>query len=173
MKLSKNQISLAGEFAVLSRLTLRGYDANLTLGNTKGVDILVSDPESDTMFKVEVKTNHQQVLNKPSFSKVHGKVVSGWIMHKKHETLVSPNLFYCFVNIHDDAEKFNFYMVPSKVVAAYVRDQHNLWLKEKKKEGKAVVNSDMRIFRLGIKTEKYPIETPLAERYENNWGFKN
>ena len=39
-KISHNQVSLAGEFAVLSQLALRGYDANLTLGNTKGVDIL-------------------------------------------------------------------------------------------------------------------------------------
>jgi hypothetical protein len=40
--ISKNQVSLAGEFAVLSQLALRGFDANMTLGNTKGVDILVS-----------------------------------------------------------------------------------------------------------------------------------
>jgi len=35
MKLSKNSVSLAGEFAVLSKLALHGYDANMTLGNTK------------------------------------------------------------------------------------------------------------------------------------------
>lgn len=33
--LSNNSIALAGEFAVLSQLTLYGYDANMTLGNTK------------------------------------------------------------------------------------------------------------------------------------------
>ena len=36
--------SLAGEFAALSQLALRGYDANMTLGRTKAVDILVSNP---------------------------------------------------------------------------------------------------------------------------------
>lgn len=45
-KLRTNQISMLGEFAVLSQLALRGYDANLTLGNTKGVDMLVSNPQS-------------------------------------------------------------------------------------------------------------------------------
>lgn len=44
-KLNSNNVSLAGEFAVLSQLALRGYLANMTLGNTKGVDILVAEPE--------------------------------------------------------------------------------------------------------------------------------
>ena len=39
-KPSPNSIALAGEFAVLSQLALGGYDANLTLGHTKNVDIL-------------------------------------------------------------------------------------------------------------------------------------
>ena len=55
-KPSPNSIALAGEFASLSQLTLRGYDANLTLGNTKNVDILVSDPSSGHMYRLEVKT---------------------------------------------------------------------------------------------------------------------
>jgi len=32
--LNSNAISLAGEFAVLSQLVLRGYDANMTLGQS-------------------------------------------------------------------------------------------------------------------------------------------
>ena len=51
-----NSIALAGEFATLAQLALRGFDANLTLGNTKNVDILVSDPRSGKMYKLEVKT---------------------------------------------------------------------------------------------------------------------
>ena len=42
--INTNSISLAGEFAALSQLALRGYDANMTLGRTKSVDILVSNP---------------------------------------------------------------------------------------------------------------------------------
>ncbi len=59
MELSNNSISLAGEFAVLSQLALRGFDANMTLGNTKGVDILLSHQETGKMAKVEVKTHHR------------------------------------------------------------------------------------------------------------------
>ena len=53
--ISKNSVAIAGEFAVLSQLSLRGFDANMTLGHTKGVDILVSDPEKNKMFKVASK----------------------------------------------------------------------------------------------------------------------
>ena len=36
-----NKSNLAGEFYIMSRLFLEGYEATLTLGNTKGIDILL------------------------------------------------------------------------------------------------------------------------------------
>ena len=167
---SANSVSLAGEFAVLSQLALRGYDANMTLGHTKSVDILVSNPVNGKMYQLEVKTNLRNA-DQTSESKVHGKFLSDWMMSKKHENISSPTLFYCFVNISKNTSLFKFYIVPSKVVAEYVKEQHVLWLAEKKKEGKKVKNLDVRIFRIGIRDEKYPIATPLAEEYENNWQF--
>ena len=170
--ISSNSVSLAGEFAVLSQLYLHGYEANMTLGHTKNVDILISDPCAGSMYKLEVKTNYQNSSNKPHVSKAHGKFVSGWIMHEKHETITDPDLFYCFVNIGQETNLFKFYIVPSTVVAQYVLDQHRHWLKQKTKEGKKVKETDMRIFRIGFKKEKYAVRTPAAERYENNWGFR-
>lgn len=52
-----NALALAGEFATLSQLALRGFDANMTLGHTKHVDILVSQAASGSMCKLEVKTS--------------------------------------------------------------------------------------------------------------------
>ncbi len=43
--LNVNSISLAGEFFTLGQLALRGFDANMTLGHTKSVDILLSAPK--------------------------------------------------------------------------------------------------------------------------------
>lgn len=170
--INKNSVAIAGEFAVLSQLALRGYDANMTLGHTKSVDILVSDPRTGKLYQVEVKTNFQNSRNKSSVSKIHGASISGWIMSKKNEKVDIPTLFYCFVNISKDTNIFKFYIIPSKIVSKYVKEQHLLWLSEKKKEGKKVKDSDMRIFRLGVKGEKYAISTPIAEQYENNWSFK-
>ncbi len=171
-KINSNSIALSGEFAVLSQLALRGYDANMTLGNTKGVDILVSNPKSQKMYQLEVKTNYRNSRNGPSNSIVHGRSVSGWMMKAFHEKIVAPNLFYCFVNIDKDTDLFKFYIVPSRLVAKYVKNQHKLWLKEKKKEGKKVKNGEMRIFRIGLKGEKYKEQMPIAEKYQDNWSFK-
>lgn len=168
MGISSNSVSLAGEFAVLSQLALRGYDANLTLGNTKNVDILVSHPVTKKMYQLEVKTNYRNSRNKPSRSKIFGHTVSAWIMNEKHEKIKSSNLFYCFVNISKDTNEFKFYIVPSKVGARYVADQHRIWLEADSKHR----DQPMRLFRLGIDKERYHIPTPRAEKYENNWSFK-
>src|SRR5690349_15341763 len=93
----KNAVSLAGEFAVLSQLALQDYDANMTLGHTKGVDILVSDPRSKKMYRLEVKTKLRKSDKDVAKSKIFGTVVGGWIMSEKNETGDDPSLFYCFV----------------------------------------------------------------------------
>src|SRR5215203_3475608 len=127
MKPSKNSISIAGEFAVLSQLALRGIDANLTLGNTKAVDILASNPMNGSMFKLEVKTSYNK---KPVFSRLFGRTLS-WVMSDKHETTEDPGLFYCFTNIEKSANSFIFFIVPSAIVARYVRESHQFWLGQK------------------------------------------
>ena len=167
--MNKNSISLAGEFAVLSQLALRGYDANMTLGQTKSVDILASDPKNLKMYKLEVKTNHRNT--RPQVSKIFGKIVSGWIMNKKIESIIDPDLFYCFVNIEKQSNTFKFYIVPSKVVAKYVKEEHQLYLDVKKQENKKVADTPIRMFRIGLKDEQYAIDTPTVEQYENNWEF--
>ena len=117
--INKNSVSLAGEFAVLSQLALRGYDANMTLGHTKGVDILVHSPEKGRLYKLEVKTTFPSNRNnEPSVGKVHGKTIDGWMMSQKHESINDPALFYCFVSIPHGDGAFRFFIVPSKVVCS-------------------------------------------------------
>lgn len=53
---TRTEVGLAGEYHVLAQLLQRGYSAHPTLGNTKGMDILVVDQETGRMLKVEVKT---------------------------------------------------------------------------------------------------------------------
>lgn len=167
IKISKNSVSLAGEFAVLSQLVLRGYDANMTLGHTKGVDILVSDPESDKMFRVEVKTSF---ASKPSRSKLFGLTLN-WMMMDKHETISDRNLYYCFVNIENQTNIFRFFIVPSVIVAEYVRVQHQFWLDHRPALSDKEKAIPMRQFRIGLDSGGYQIPTPLAKDYENKWEF--
>jgi hypothetical protein len=168
MQANKNNMALSGEFAVLSQLALLGYDANMTLSHTKGVDILVSIPDSRRMYRLEVKTRLRITARASSYTTKFGKVAGEWMMSKKHETLVDPLLFYCFVIIQRSTMKLSFFVIPSKTVARYVKQQHDLW----RKSSKSKTPTDIRNFRIGFKGEKYPIDTPTVERYENNWKFR-
>jgi len=171
-KLNKNSVALAGEFAVLSKLALLNLDASLTLGRTKSVDILVSHPGTSKMHRLEVKTNYKNNCKASGNSGLFGKFESLWRMDIKHETIRDPNLFYCFVNINvlNREQSIRYFIVPSRIVASYVKRQHKLWLNEKTTNKRK--NTPMRTFRIGIKGEKYAISTPLKENYENKWNFK-
>ena len=163
-QISKNQIGLAGEFAVLSQLSLRGFDANLTLGNTKGVDILVSHPDTDSMYRLEVKTHHNNNLYK---SEDFGYIEAHWRMADKHEINVDPKLYYCFVSITKDTNSFDFYVVPSNVVAKFIQESHKYWLSRKNIRK----NTSIRSFMLGKKGLSYNIDMPVIEDYKNRWDL--
>lgn len=138
-----NRINLAGEFYAMHRFFLEGYEATLTLGNTKSVDILLLNPRNGKQFKVEVKTS-TTTMNE----KLFGKTLS-WIMNKKHEEIKDNSLNYCFVYMPKDKNiKSRIFIVPSKDVAEYVVWQHQHWLKAEHK--KEVKDSDMRRFRIAL-----------------------
>ena len=166
-KPNPNALALAGEFATLSQLALRGYDASLTLGHTKHVDILVSDPRSGAMRKLEVKTSgHLNARGDAARRSGEFGYHYAWRMSKKHEGLTDPSLLYCFVNFAGlDRTSFRFFIVPSEVVAEYVKTQHQIWLDG----GPDRKDSSMRVLRLALEPDGYPLPTPPAHQYENAW----
>lgn len=172
----KIQISLAGEFAVLSQLALRGQDANMTLGNTKGVDILISNPMTGKMLKLEVKTHCRDIHDTGVNSKTFGRFLSNWIMseqHGKYNKKKDANLFYCFVSIIART-KPRFFIVPAQVVANYIKKEFILFCRARKKEGKKAKDVGMRQFRIGSQRHKDKLKiTPTIEQYEDNWEFQN
>jgi len=167
-RISLNSVSLAGEFAVLSQLALRGYDANMTLGRTKNVDILVSDPKTNKFYQLEVKTRLQS-KKRPTVSSLFGRIVCDWIMNEKHENISRPELWYCFVSISHEAKVIKYFVVPSVVVATYVKAEHQLWLNENPNRK----DNAIRTFRIGLDGEEYRLPTPTVEKYEDNWRFLN
>jgi hypothetical protein len=94
-------------------------------------------------------------------------------MHAKHECITDPNLFYCFVHIntsHTDPAKhaFRFFIVPSAVVAAYVREEHQAWLRD----NAAHRTSPRRLFRIGLANDRHiEVPAPLASEYEDKWNL--
>ena len=47
---------MAGEFLVVGKLFKRGYQASITFGNAKAIDVFVFNPKNNKTYNVQVKT---------------------------------------------------------------------------------------------------------------------
>lgn len=54
--LSSIQAGISGEYFVAAELSRRGYVASLTLRNTRGIDVLASNPDATKSVGIQVKT---------------------------------------------------------------------------------------------------------------------
>lgn len=133
-KLDTTLVGVAGEYAVATELTLRGYIAAITLRNSRGVDIVASLPDGSKSFSIQVKTSSGNYRK--------------WLLNKKAEKVSDPNHYYVFVILNDDLlKRAEFHVVPSAVVATYVANSHQTWLNGVKADGSPRKDSAMRNFR--------------------------
>lgn len=172
------QSNLAGEFAVLSQMAMRGLVGALTMGNAKNVDILVTNPKNGKTFQVEVKTSFMQ---KPATNKTFesGQPFYCWPhLNQKNEETTHPSLLYCFVVIPDEKTLPKIFIVPSQDVAKYLKWENDKYWEtphKNRKTGKVRTRKDLapnentqRAFRINVKTntnEKNP-----GKNYFNNWN---
>lgn len=132
-KISGIQSGVSGEYFVAAELSRRGYMCSITLKNTKGIDVLVSNENSKKLVGVEVKTNNSSR--------------KAWVLNKKAEELAEDNFIYVFTNLKELGQLPDYYIVPSKIVAEYVKKEHQEWLNTPGKNGQAHRENDMRMFR--------------------------
>lgn len=145
-RLSSISSGITGEYLAAGELSRHGYIASVTLKNSKGVDILVTNSNATKTLAIQVKTN--QGSNK------------WWLLDKKAEDSYSKSLFYIFVNLNNGKTP-DFYIVPSKVVAKFVIKTHKKWLKTPGREGQAHNDNPMRGFK------------DKGEKYLNKWELLN
>jgi len=150
----KALVGLAGEYHVLAQLAERSYVGALTLGHTKGVDILVANPRSGTVRKVEVKTTRRALARHRVFGP---SLFYSWPLSVKNESVSAQDLVYCFVMLGQPGELPKFFLVPAPEVAHYVKWEHQHWLK-----ATAGRENDMRLFR---------IEEHDPKGYRDNWAL--
>ena len=131
-KLEKNQVGVAGEYLAAGELSLRGFISSITLRNSRGIDIIVSNSDGTKSITVQVKTNSD------------GK--NKWVLTKKSEEFCSDNHFYIFVAIKGVGIRPDFRIVPSKVVAEQIAREHKSWLAGTKSSGEKRKNSNIRNF---------------------------
>jgi len=136
---------VAGEYFVAAELSKRGYLASITLRNTKGVDILCSNADATKTVAIQVKTNRRSNRE--------------WVLNQKAESFYAESHFYIFVNLHDDKQQPDYFIVPSKIVATHVKETHATWLASPGKDGRAHVDNTLRKF------------ADLSEEYRNRWDL--
>ena len=132
-KISSMLAGVSGEYFVAAELSRRGYICSVTLKNTKGIDILVCNEDAKKTLGIQVKTNQ---VNK-----------SEWVLSEKNEKLIDLNICYVFVNLREGGELPEFYIVPSKIVASYISNDHKNWLSKKGSKGQDRKDSNLRKFR--------------------------
>ena len=89
MKRDTQLVGAAGEHLVLSRLLNHQYLAAQAPPGAAKVDILVNHLDGKPPRLIQVKTITGKNIN------------NGWHMSEKHEKIVDPNIFYCFVALGD------------------------------------------------------------------------
>ena len=131
-KLESTLVGVAGEYFVAAELSLRGCLASITLRNSRGIDIIASSPDATRSVSIQVKTSSG---GKPK-----------WLLTKKSECFSAENHFYVLVLLRGIGTRPDFYVVPSDVVAHYIRDSHRDWLAGTKTDGSPRKDSSMRNF---------------------------
>src|SRR5882757_9245508 len=112
-KVNSAILGAAGEHYVMCQLLRRGRIAALAPAGVPNTDLIVTDKIGDQLCAVQVKTRRDIGSDR------------GWHMGEKHETIVSPNLFYCFVDFGKGVEdQPKCWIVPSAIVAKALNASH-------------------------------------------------
>lgn len=155
-KSDTGHVGAAGEHYVLFRLHRQEMLSAPAPRGYKAVDLIVLNPDRSVAASLQVKT------------RTKGRD-GGWHMGEKHETLVLPGLFYCFVDFEPEVPVT--YVVPSKVVAEVVARAHRAWLAIPGKRGQPHKDSE---FRRVQPSYGYPVpgyEAGWMEKYRENWAL--
>ena len=151
-KPDSQNICNTGEYYIASVLSANGFTTTITLGRAEKYDIIAINPNG-VPVKVQVKT-------------LFGKGPQ-WRMGPKHEK-EDQNLFYIFIRLNDMEGEPEYWVVPSKVVASYVKWSYNKWLKSPGKKNQKHRPGPWRAFR--VKEDKYSPEnwTKICKKYYKN-----
>jgi hypothetical protein len=125
-------VCISGEYFVAAELTRMGHLALISMRNWDKVDILASNADGTRTVSIQVKTQRG-----------NGRK---WVLGEKNETICSDNLFYVFVTLKGVGQSPDYYIVPSKVVATAIRDNHKRWLKTPGRKGQKHNDTTMRSF---------------------------
>ncbi len=157
-KIDYNITGSAGEFFAAAEIAKRGGIATLTLKNTPTIDILATNLKKGTFANIQVKTRSKN--NK-----------QGWLLNSKVEKKSDiKNHFYIFVNLRDDNELNDYYIIPHNEFAEFVSSKHQRWLNSKGRDGKLHNDNSIRNFKPDRRgSDFYKQDCELGEKYKDKW----
>ena len=128
---------VAGVYFVAAELSKQGHTALVTLRNAKGIDIICSNAKGTQTVLIQVKT-------------VQGSSVR-WTLDRKEEDSYAENLFYIFVCLNRSPKAPDYFIVPSKKVAHWIKNYYKVWLRTPGRKGQKHNENPMRTFKDGKK----------------------
>jgi len=146
----------ASQFFVAGELCRRDLVALVTIGNTPNTDILCSNKEGTKFVHIQVKT----------FVPGNKKCSVGLKSQKDY----GSNFIWVLAGIpHATQDKpFEYYVIPSRVVAENVSKAHTMWLSAEGKNGRAHKDSSVRVIYLP------PLKSYAGwsiEQYRDRWDL--
>jgi len=147
----------ASQFFVAGELCRRGYSAVVTLGNTPNTDILCSNIEGTKFVHIQVKTF------------VPGNRTCS--VGLKAEKDFGKNFFWVLGGIPkpNTNTEFQYYIIPSEVMATNVREGHQRWLKTPGKNGQA--HNDSAVRTVYIPPSNSGVGGFDISEYKNRWDL--
>ncbi len=156
MAKEKSSRGNASQFFIAGELCRRGYSAVVTLGNTPNTDILCSNIEGTKFVHIQVKT----------FVPGSGTCSVGL----KSEKYFGNNFFWILGGIPQPDQKadFEYYIIPSKIMAKNIKESHRIWLSSLGKKGQEHRDNPIRAVAI---PPKKSLNGWNIRKYKNRWDI--
>ncbi len=170
---SKQSLGASGEYEVISRLILQGWDAcisNLTKNNFKLIDVFCHNPELSKLVGIQVKTTTKNIfpigmtIGDIRSGNWHSKILGPWIFVQVKGTITKPD--------------FRFFILSRSEMIKMVEVTHdwyiNQWNRTKPLSDRGVVCIYLKWLEKIDEKAKFSVHPqciiPLKESAENQWS---
>jgi len=153
---SKNSRGSASQFFVAGELCRRNLVAVVTMGNTPNTDILCSNIEGTKFVHIQVKT----------YEPGHHKVAVG----KKAEKNYGDKFIWVLSGVpkSNSSDAFEYYIIPSKIVAKHVKEGNDKWMSTMGKNNRPHKETSFRIIDIPPKVSNTGWS---IAKYKNRWDI--
>lgn len=124
------QLCMAGEYGVASELSKRGFNVSITIGTTKAIDIIISDPNNANRQNryIEVKTSRNNIFVTGFFQKYYDPL----LLHPDYWILVhidKNNTSHYYILTHQEMGQLQ--MTRNKMASwSYINGVDNVLLSQ-------------------------------------------